>query len=125
MNIKPIRTEADYSKALARIDILMDAKYGTPQGDELDILTILIQKYEEEHFPISAPDPISAIKFRMEQLGMDQADLAKIIGPNRASEILNGQRTISLNNIKILHKELGIPYESLLGEDLPLKRKAC
>jgi HTH-type transcriptional regulator/antitoxin HigA len=124
MNIKPIKTEADYRHALKRIDSLMDAKFGTPQGDELDILTILIEKYEEDKFPIRAPDPISAIKFRMEQLGMDQTDFAKIVGANRASEILSGRRSISISLIKTIHIELGIPYESLLDEEPQIKRSA-
>lgn len=113
MNIKPIKTAADYRDALKRVDVLMDAEFGTLQGDELDILAILIEKYEEERFPIRAPDPISAIKFRMEQLGMEQADFAKIVGANRASEILHGQRSLSIGLIKTIHKELGIPYECL------------
>jgi len=116
MNIKPIKTKKDYQKALKRIDNLMDAELGTPEGDELEILAILVERYEEEAFPIEAPDPISAIKFRLEQLGMEQADFAKIVGPNRASEILSGQRTISLSLIKKIHNELRIPYENLLGD---------
>lgn len=122
MNIKPIKTESDYRRALKQLDNLMDAKKGTDEGNELELLSILIEKYEEDNFPISAPDPISAIKFRLEQLNMSQSDFAEIVGANRASEILNGQRQLSLNLIKIIHKELGIPYESLLGDEPPLKR---
>ena len=122
MNIKPIRTKTDYHNALRRVDNLMDAKLGTSQGDELEILAILIEKYEEEEFPIDLPDPISAIRFRMEQLGMNQTDLAKLIGANRASEILNGQRGLSLNHISLIHKALGIPYESLFEKELPQQR---
>jgi HTH-type transcriptional regulator/antitoxin HigA len=123
MNIKPIKTETDYQNALKRVDNLMNAKLGSPQGDELEILAILIEKYEEEKFPILPPDPISAIRFRLEQLGMEQADFAKIVGSNRASEILNGQRAISISLIKKIHKELGIPYECLL-KDEPIHRRA-
>lgn len=124
MNIKPIRNEKDYQNALKRIDNLMDAKLGSPEGDELEVLAILIEKYEQEEFPIAAPDPISAIRFRLDQLGMEQADFAKIVGPNRASEILNGQRAISLSLLKKIHKDLGIPYENLLEEN-PIPKSAA
>jgi len=123
MNIYPIRTEADYLDALNRVDELMDAKLGTLEGDELEILSILIEKYEEDKYPIDAPDPIAAIKFRLEQLDMGQPELAEIVGANRASEILNGQRTISLKLVRKIHNELGIPYESLLAEEP--ERKQC
>lgn len=124
MNIKPIRTEKDYQNALKRIDNLMNAELGSPKGDELEILAILVEKYEEEKFPIDAPDPISAIRFRLEQLGMEQADFARIVGANRASEILSGQRAISLSLVKKIHHELRIPYENLLGDN-PKPRKAA
>jgi len=124
MNIKPIRTEKDYQNALKRIDNLMDSKLGTPEGDELEILAILVERYEEEEYLIDAPDPISAIRFRLEQLGMEQADFAKIVGANRASEILSGQRGISLSLIKKIHNELRIPYENLLGESQKSRRAA-
>jgi HTH-type transcriptional regulator/antitoxin HigA len=117
MNIKPIRTKKDYQNALKRIDNLMDAELDTPEGDELEILAILVERYEEEEFPIDAPDPISAIRFRLEQLGMEQADFARIVGANRASEILSGQRAISLSLIKRIHHALQIPYENLLGDN--------
>lgn len=117
MNIKPIRTEEDYQNALKRIENLMNAEFNTPEGDELEILAILVERYEEEEFPIEAPDPISAIRFRLEQLGMEQADFARIVGANRASEILSGQRSISLSLIKKIHNELRIPYENLLGDN--------
>ena len=123
MNIKPIRTRIDYHHALKRVESLMNAKSGTSEGDELYVLSILVEKYEQEKFPIFPPTPIAAIKFRLEQLGMGQADFAKIVGSNRASEILNGQRPISISLIKVIHRELGIPYESLLEDDEPtLKR---
>ena len=124
MNIKPIRTEKDYQNALKRIDNLMNAEFGTSEGDELEILAILVERYEEEEFPIDAPDPISAIRFRLEQLGMEQTDFARIVGANRASEILSGQRTISLSLIKKIHNELKIPYENLLGDN-PKPRRAA
>ena len=120
MNIKPIKTKKDYQNALKCVADLMDAALGSPEGDKLEILSILIDKYEENNFPIQAPDPVSAIRFRLEQLGMRQVDFAKIVGANRASEILNRQRDISLPLIKKIHKELNIPYENLL-EDSPVK----
>lgn len=115
MNIKAIKTEKDYEKALKRIEKLWGSKFGSKNGDELDILVTLVEKYEMEHYPIEAPDPIEAIKFRMEQMGMEQKDLALLIGPNRASEVLSGKRPLSLNIIKILRNELNIPADSLLG----------
>ena len=94
MEIKPIKTENDYNQALQRLEIIFDAKNGSPEGDELEVLGILIDKYENEKFPISLPDPIEAIKFRMEQMGYNQNDLANIVGlKSRASEILNRKRT--------------------------------
>lgn len=122
MNIKILRTEADYYRALKRLDRLMDSELTTLESDELELLAILIEKYEDEHFPIEAPDPISAINFRMEQLGMSQSDLSKIIGANRASEILHGRRALSLGLIKLIHQELGIPYESLIGDHQLIKK---
>ncbi|MFA5169322.1 MAG: helix-turn-helix domain-containing protein [Candidatus Paceibacterota bacterium] len=115
MNIKPIKTEKDYERALKRVDAIWDAKANSKEEDELDILVTLIEKYETEHYPIEAPDPIEAIKFRMEQMGMEQKDLALLIGPNRASEILSGKRPLSLNIIRILRDELDIPVDSLVG----------
>ena len=125
MNIKPIRTEEDYYAALARVDALMDAKLDTPEGDELDILSILIEKYEDERFPITAPDPISAIKFRLEQLGIGRAGFSKIVGENRATEILSGQRDIPIKLLVRIHDELDIPYECLIKKNQPpSKQKA-
>ena len=112
--ISPIKTESDYEEALERVDKIFDAEPNTPDFDELDILVTLIEKYEEEHYPISPPDPIEAIKFRMEQMNITQADLGKIIGYNRISEILNKKRKISLNIIKKLHEKLKIPLEVFL-----------
>jgi HTH-type transcriptional regulator/antitoxin HigA len=115
MNIKPIKTEQDYNRALERLELIFDAEIGTPEGDELEILGILIDKYEELHFPIDLPDPIEAIKFRMEQLGYKQNDLAKIIGlKSRASEILNRKRKLTLEMIRALHESLNIPTDVLI-----------
>lgn len=122
MNIRPIKTKTDYHHALKRAESLMDAKPNTPEGDELDVLSILIEKYEQDKFPILPPNPIAAIKFRLEQLGIGQSGFAKIVGPSRASEILGGQRTISIQLLKVIHKELGIPYESLLDDEEPLSK---
>lgn len=115
MNVKPIKTKKDYQQALNRLEIVFDAKKGSPEGDELEILGILIDQYENEHFPIDLPDPIEAIKFRMEQLGYSQADLAKVVGlKSRASEILNRKRKLSLEMIRVLHNKLNIPTDVLI-----------
>ncbi|MDP9230628.1 MAG: helix-turn-helix domain-containing protein [Bacteroidota bacterium] len=115
MTIKPIKTKKDYQQALARLDMIFDAKKGSNEGDELEVLGILIERYEDEHFPIGFPDPIEAIKFRMEQMGYNQTDLAKIVGlKSRASEILNKKRKLSLDMIRQLHKTLKIPTEVLV-----------
>lgn len=115
MTIKPIKTKADYHKAVARLDTIFDAKAGSTQGDELEVLSILLDNYEKEKFPIGFPDPIEAIKFRMEQLGYSQSDLVKILGlKSRASEILNKKRKLNLEMIRSLNKELDIPTEVLI-----------
>lgn len=115
MEIKPIKTEKDYNLALARLDKIFDAKPGTDEGDELEVLGILVDQYENEHFPIGMPDPIEAIKFRMEQMGYNQTDLAKIVGlKSRASEILNRKRKLTLEMIRQLHEQLNIPTEVLI-----------
>jgi len=115
MNINLIKTENDYNQALERLEIIFDAKRGTNEGDELELLGILIDQYEKDHFPIDLPDPIEAIKFRMEQLGYTQNDLAKIIGfKSRASEILSKKRKLSLEMIRQLHTSLNIPTEVLI-----------
>jgi HTH-type transcriptional regulator / antitoxin HigA len=116
MNIFPIRTEADYEKALYRIEMLMDAEYGTLEGDELDILTTLVEHYETKHFPIPQCDPIEAIRFRMEQMGLEAKDLTPIIGSrSKVSEVLNHKRQLSISMIRNLHTQLNVPYESLIG----------
>ena len=115
MNIKPIKTKKDYEQALERLDVIFDAKKGTPKGDELEILIMLIDNYEKEKFPIGFPDPVEAIKFRMEQLGYNQTDLANVVGlKSRASEILNRKRKLSLEMIRQIHESLNIPTEVLI-----------
>jgi HTH-type transcriptional regulator/antitoxin HigA len=115
MNINLIKTESDYNQALERLEIIFDAKKDSKHGDELELLGILIEQYENENFPIDLPDPIEAIKFRMEQMGYNQNDLAKIIGlKSRASEILNRKRKLSLEMIRQIHLGLNIPTDVLI-----------
>lgn len=115
MNIHPIKTEQNYENALERLEQIFDAKQGTKEGDELEILSILIEKYEDEYYPIDLPDPIEAIKFRMEQLGMKQNDLTEIIGfKSRVSEILNRKRKLTLEMIRRLNEYLRIPTNVLI-----------
>ncbi|MFV8369905.1 helix-turn-helix domain-containing protein [Flavobacterium sp. LB2R40] len=115
MEIKPIKTQNDYNQALERLEFIFDAKNGSPEGDELEVLGILIDQYENDHFPIGMPDPIEAIKFRMEQMGYNQNDLANIVGlKSRASEILNRKRKLSLEMIRQLHERLNIPTDVLI-----------
>ena len=117
MTIKPIKTKKDYQQAMNRLDVIFDAKRGTPAGDELEILSILIEKYEAEHVLIEFPDPIEAIKFRMEQMGYTQNDLAKVVGlKSRASELLNKKRKLTLEMIRKLHVSFSIPTEVLIQE---------
>ena len=114
-NLKPIRTEADYEAALAEIERLWGARTGTPQGDRLDILATLVDAYENEHCPMDPPDPIEAIKFRMEQQGLTRKDLAGILGSRtRVAEVLNRRRGLSINMIRSLHEKLGISVEVLV-----------
>jgi len=115
MNIKPIKTKRDYQAAMARLEVIFDARPGTPEGDELEVLGILIDRYEMEHYPIGYPDPIEAIKFRMEQMGYNQNDLARVVGlKSRASEILNRKRKLSLDMIRQLHRVMKIPTNVLI-----------
>lgn len=115
MKLKPIKTENDYNQALERLEQIFDSKPGTKEGDELEILGILIENYENEFFPIDLPDPIEAIKFRMEQLNYSQNDLAEVIGlKSRASEILSKKRKLSLEMIRKLTEKLHIPTEVLI-----------
>ena len=116
MNIKPIRTDKDYEEALQRVEVLMDAKEGTIEFDELEILSTLIENYEAKHFSIDIPDPIEAIKFRMEQEGLKQKDVAELFGNKvRVSEVLNKKRRLTLDMVRNLHDNLSIPYDSLLN----------
>ena len=115
MEIRPIKTKKDYQLALARLELIFDAKKNSKEGDELEILSILIEKYEDEHFPIGFPDPIEAIKFRMEQLGYTQTDLAKVVGlKSRASEILNKKRKLTLEMVRLIHSNMNIPTDVLI-----------
>lgn len=115
MEIKPIKTQKDYGEALGRIEELWDSKPNSSDSDELDILATLVEVYESKHFEIDSPDPIEAIKFRMEQLGLKQTDLAEYMGgKNRVSEVLNRKRALTVKMIKNLNKHLNIPAESLL-----------
>jgi HTH-type transcriptional regulator / antitoxin HigA len=117
MTIKAIKTEADYNQVLKRLEEIFHAPVDSEEGDEAEILSILIEKYEDEHYPIDAPDPIEAIKFRMEQMGMDNKDLAEIIGyKSRVSEIFSRKRKLTLKMIRNLHEKLNIPYESLITD---------
>jgi len=123
MIYKIIKTEEDYQRALARIDELMDAEPNTPEGDELELLVTLVELYEEKKYPIDMPDPVEAIKFRMEQLNINQQALVPFIGnKSKVSEVLNKKRPLSLSMMRALHKGLGIPAEILLqeqGQDFP------
>ncbi len=115
MQIKPIKSEEDYQQALRRLEELFSAKPDTKEGDELEILGILIENYEEEHFPVESPDPIEALKFRMDQMGLDQQDLTRIIGSkSRTSDLLNRKRPLSIQQIRLLHNVLHIPADVLL-----------
>ena len=115
MEIKPIKEQADYEKALRRVEELWDSPKGSPQSDELDVLVTLIEAYEREHYPIDLPDPIDAIKFRLEQAGKDLRSLIGVIGQRtRVYEVMRGDRPLSLNMIRSLHKKLGIPAEVLI-----------
>lgn len=115
MDIKPIRNAKDYEQALERLELIFDAKKRTKEGDELEILGILIEHYENQHFPIELPDPVEAIKYRMEQMDYSQSDLANIFGmKSRASEILNRKRKLTLEMIRQLHLKMNIPTEVLV-----------
>lgn len=116
MNIKPIKNDEDLRTTFKRLEILFQAQEGTPEADEMEVLVTLIEAYEQKHYPISAADPVEAIKFRMEQQGLTQKDLEPFIGSSgRVSEVLNHKRRLSLQMVKRLHDGLHIPYESLLS----------
>ena len=115
MDIKPIKTDADYRAALKEIESLMTAEPDTPEGEKLDVMVTLIEAYEARHFPMDLPDPVEAIKFEMERRGLGVKDLEPMIGKsNRVYEILNHKRSLTLKMIWKLHKGLGIPAESLI-----------
>lgn len=117
MTLKVIKKEEDYQRALKRLELIFDARKGSKDGDELELLSLLIDNYEKEKYPIDLPDPIEAIKFRMEQLGYKQKDLAEVMGlKSRVSEILNRKRKLTLDMIRKLHEVLGIPTEVLVKE---------
>jgi HTH-type transcriptional regulator/antitoxin HigA len=117
MHWKVIKTEREYKRALKRLEQLFDSKKNTRLGDELELLSLLIETYEKENYPIDFPDPIEAIKFRMEQLGFNQKDLCSVIGiKSRVSEILNRKRKLNLEMIRRLNRKLGIPTEILIRE---------
>ena len=117
MDIRPIRTDADYRTALKEVETLMTAEFGTPEGDKLDILVTLIEAYEQQHYLLDPPDPVEAIKFEMEQKGLTVRDLEPMIGKsNRVYEILNRKRFLTLKMIQRLHHDLGIPAESLIKQ---------
>jgi HTH-type transcriptional regulator/antitoxin HigA len=116
MDIKPIRTAADHRKALHEIERLWKAVPGTPEHDRLEVLETLVEAWEDKHVPIPPPDPVEAIRFRLDQLGLGQRDLARILGSRaRASEVLNRRRRLSLPMMKRLNRELGIPGDILLA----------
>jgi len=119
--LKPIRTKTDYKNAMAEIRRLWGAKSGTADGDRLDVLATLVETYESEHYPMDPPDPVEAIKFRMEQQGLTRKDLEPIIGTRtRVAEVLNRKRNLSIAMIRRLHEELGISADVLI---LPTRRK--
>ena len=117
MKPKIIKTEEEYTEALARVEALMEAKPGSPKEEELELWSLLVERYEQEHFPIDLPDPVEAIKFRMEQSGLAAKDLVPMIGQlNRVYEVLNRKRPLTLKMIWRLHRGLGIPAESLIKQ---------
>jgi HTH-type transcriptional regulator/antitoxin HigA len=117
MNIKPIKSETDYRLALKRLEEIFDAPVGTSEGDEADIIGLLIDEYEKKHYPIEAPDPIEAIKIRMEELQLKQVDLIEVIGSkSRVSEILNRKRKLTIEMIRNLTKRLNLSPDLLIAD---------
>lgn len=117
MDIKPIKTDDDYRAALKEIESLMTAEADSPEGERLDILVTLVEAFEKKHFPLELPDPVEAIKFRMDQMGLTAKDLEPMIGRlNRVYEVLNHKRPLTLKMIWKLHRGLGIPAESLIKQ---------
>jgi HTH-type transcriptional regulator/antitoxin HigA len=126
MEIHPVKTEADYQATLQEIEGLMSAEAGSPAGDRLDVLVTLVEAYEREHYPIDFPDPVEAIKFRMEQQGLTVEDLVPVIGrKNRVYEILARKRSLTLRMIEGLHETFSIPAESLLKHRAQRKNHAA
>jgi HTH-type transcriptional regulator/antitoxin HigA len=116
MEIKPIKTENDYNNSIKRIEALWGAKKDSIEGDELDLLCTLVESYEMHHYPIAPPDPIDAIQFRMEQMGMTKTDMAKYLGAqSRVSEVLSRKRQLTLKMVKSLYNDLKIPADILLS----------
>jgi len=119
MEIKPIKTDADYQAALKEIETLMMAKADSPEGEKLDVMVTLVEAYEAKHYPLDLPDPVEAIKFEMERKSLTVKDLEPMIGKsNRVYEILNHKRSLTLKMIRKLHDDLGIPAESLIKATL-------
>jgi HTH-type transcriptional regulator/antitoxin HigA len=117
MKLKILKTEAEYKKALDRLDTLFDAKPNSAEGDEFELLALLIDKYEEEHYSIDLPHPIEAIKFRMDQMGLKQKDLVSCFGDkSKVSDVLNLKRKLNLNYIRNLHQKLHIPLDALVSD---------
>ncbi len=129
MKTKIIKTEQEYNEACARIYSLIHSSEehiepNSTEGEEFELLSLLVEKYEHEFYPIDAPDPLEAIRFRMEQMNLKQTDIAPIFGgKTRVSEVLNGKRSLTLKMIVLLHDYLGIPFESLIGADKEIKLK--
>lgn len=125
MNLKIIKTDREYRAAMVRIDQIFAAKPRTPEGDELELLLLLVENYEEEAFPIDLPDPVTAIRFRMDQQGLKQKDLEPYIGSkSKVSEVLSGRRDLSLTMIRKLATGLGIPADVLLRQPAPQPKPA-
>jgi len=117
MNIKPIKTEADYRDSLKKLELIFDAAIGTPESDEADILGLMIDEYEKKHYPIEAPDPIEAIKIRMEEMHLKQIDLVDAIGgKSRVSEILNRKRKLTVDMIRNLNRRLNLSPGLLIND---------
>ena len=117
MNIKPIKTESDYREALPRLEVIFDAAVGTPESDEADVLGLMVDEYEKKHYQIGAPDPIEAIKIRMEDMQLKQVDLVNEIGgKSRVSEILNRKRKLTVDMIRKLTKKLSLSPELLIND---------
>lgn len=123
--VRPIRTESDYEAALAEIEALFDAEVDTPEGDRLEVLTTLVEAYEQKHHPVPPPDPIEALRYHLESRGLTRRDLEPFLGSRaRVAEILNRKRSLTIEMIRRLHEGLGVPAEILI-RPYPLDRKAA